>query len=120
MDDFNEMGCLYEMTEIQRWKNIFQAILTIKIFIWINNNQQKVEASKIKKYTLALCYVVNTRLHMFVELGQTAVDILNHIAHISELMKSLKVVLVFFAFFVTLGHFVVKLIAKEVMTEQNY
>ena len=56
---------------------------------------------------------------MFVELGQTAVDIFNHVAHISEFMKSLKVVLIFFAFFVTLGHFVVKLVAKEIMAKGN-
>ena len=64
---------------------------------------------------MPFCHIVNIGLDVFIKLCEAVVDVLDHIAHVGEFVETVKVILVLFAFFVTLGHFFVQVVAKEIV-----
>lgn len=91
-------------------------LTTVIWIIWIESFLK----SKKLINTLSFRHIVNVCLDVLVELCQAAVNVFDHIAHVGEFVETFKVILVLFAFFVTLGHFFVQILAKEVVTERDY
>ena len=80
----------------------------------------KIDLEKNRINTLSFCHVVNICLDVFIKLCKAAINVFNHIAHVGEFVKTVKVILVLFAFFVTFGHFFVQIVAKEIVTRNDY